>query len=114
MANKKNDQSVLSHLDQPVKEEARLYAKTELSHDDVARLAEVRVELDQCWDLAPAPRPAGVRGRPGQSEGTSSEDCGELRTVISRRDGRKDVSQSENAPMSPESKFDATCLRSPG
>jgi Protein of unknown function (DUF2630) len=51
MANKKNDQSVLSHIDQLVKEEERLYAKTELTDDDDARLAEVKVELDQCWDL---------------------------------------------------------------
>jgi hypothetical protein len=67
MANKKHDQSVLSHIDQLVKKEERLYAKTELSHDDDAPLAEVRVELDQCWDLAPAPRLPGVRGIPGQS-----------------------------------------------
>jgi Protein of unknown function (DUF2630) len=51
MANQKNDQSVLSHIDQLVKEEERLYAKTELTDDDDARLAEVKVELDQCWDL---------------------------------------------------------------
>jgi Protein of unknown function (DUF2630) len=51
MANKKNDQFVLSHIDQLVKEEERLYAKTELTDDDDARLAEVKVELDQCWDL---------------------------------------------------------------
>jgi Protein of unknown function (DUF2630) len=51
MGNQKNDQSILSHIDQLVKEEERLYAKTELTDDDDARLAEVKVELDQCWDL---------------------------------------------------------------
>jgi hypothetical protein len=51
MANEKNDQSVLSHIDQLVKEEERLFAKTELTDDDDARLAELKVELDQCWDL---------------------------------------------------------------
>jgi hypothetical protein len=51
MGNQKNDQSVLSHIDQLVKEEERLHAKTELTDDDDARLAEVKVELDQCWDL---------------------------------------------------------------
>jgi hypothetical protein len=51
MGNQKNDQSVLSHIDQLVKEEERLYAKTEITDDDDARLAEVKVELDQCWDL---------------------------------------------------------------
>lgn len=51
MANEKNDQSVLSHIDNLVKEEERLYAKNGLTDDDQARLAEVKVALDQCWDL---------------------------------------------------------------
>jgi len=51
MANEKNDQSVLSHIDQLVKEEERLYAKNGLTDEDQARLAEVKVALDQCWDL---------------------------------------------------------------
>jgi hypothetical protein len=51
MANEKNDQSVLSHIDELVKEEERLYAKNGLTDDDQARLAEVKVALDQCWDL---------------------------------------------------------------
>ena len=51
MANEKNDQTVLSHIDQLVKEEERLYAKNGLTDDDRARLAEVKVALDQCWDL---------------------------------------------------------------
>lgn len=51
MANQKTDQPVLSHIDQLVKEEERLYAKNGLTDDDQARLAEVKVELDQCWDL---------------------------------------------------------------
>ena len=51
MANQKSDQPVLSHIDQLVKEEERLYAKNSLTDDDQARLAEVKVELDQCWDL---------------------------------------------------------------
>ena len=51
MANEKNDQSVLGHIDQLVKEEERLYAKNGLTDEDQARLGEVKVELDQCWDL---------------------------------------------------------------
>jgi len=51
MANEKNDQAVLSHIDQLVKEEERLYAKNGLTDEDEARLAEVKVALDQCWDL---------------------------------------------------------------
>ncbi|HXJ10944.1 MAG TPA: DUF2630 family protein [Candidatus Limnocylindrales bacterium] len=51
MANEKNDQTVLGHIDQLVKEEERLYAKNGLTDEDQARLAEVKVALDQCWDL---------------------------------------------------------------
>jgi hypothetical protein len=51
MANEQKDQSVLNHIDQLVKEEERLYAKNGLTDEDEERLAEVKVELDQCWDL---------------------------------------------------------------
>ena len=51
MANEKSDQSVLSHIEELVKEEERLYAKNGLTDEDQARLAEVKVALDQCWDL---------------------------------------------------------------
>ena len=51
MANEKKNQSVLSHIDQLVKEEERLYAKNGLTGDDQVRLADVKVELDQYWDL---------------------------------------------------------------
>jgi len=51
MANEKSDQSVLGHIDELVKEEERLYAKNGLTDEDQARLGEVKVALDQCWDL---------------------------------------------------------------
>jgi hypothetical protein len=51
MANEEKDQSVLSHIDQLVKEEERLYGKSGLTDDDQVRLKELKVELDQCWDL---------------------------------------------------------------
>jgi Protein of unknown function (DUF2630) len=51
MADKNKDQSVLSHIDQLVKEEGRLYAKGHLNAGDQKRLAELKVELDQYWDL---------------------------------------------------------------
>jgi hypothetical protein len=51
MANEKSDQSVLGHIDALVKEEERLYAKNGLTEEDQARLGEVKVALDQCWDL---------------------------------------------------------------
>jgi len=51
MAHDVNDKSVLSHIDQLVKEEEQLYAKGELSIDDRERLGHLKVQLDQCWDL---------------------------------------------------------------
>ncbi len=48
---KKEDQSVLNHIDSLVKEEERLYGRSELTDDDRRRLAELKVELDQYWDL---------------------------------------------------------------
>jgi len=51
MANEEKDQSVLSHIDQLVKEEERLYGKSGLTDDDQVRLEKLKVELDQCWDL---------------------------------------------------------------
>lgn len=51
MAAEDKDQSVLSHIDRLVKEEEILYGQRELTEDDRHRLAELKVQLDQCWDL---------------------------------------------------------------
>jgi hypothetical protein len=51
LAPDQQDRSVLGHIDQLVKEEERLYAKGELTVADQQRLAKLKVELDQCWDL---------------------------------------------------------------
>ncbi len=51
MAKRSDDTSVLGHIDQLVKEEERLYGRSELEDKDRARLAQLKVELDQCWDL---------------------------------------------------------------
>jgi Protein of unknown function (DUF2630) len=51
MATEDKDKSVLNHIDRLVKEEERLYGGNELTKDDHERLAELKVELDQCWDL---------------------------------------------------------------
>ncbi|HLW81997.1 MAG TPA: DUF2630 family protein [Candidatus Acidoferrales bacterium] len=45
------DQPVLGHIDRLVKEEERLYRQSELNEEDRGRLAKLKVELDQCWDL---------------------------------------------------------------
>ena len=51
MTSQGNDQSVLNHINHLVKEEEALYGRSELTEDDRERLAELKVELDQCWDL---------------------------------------------------------------
>jgi hypothetical protein len=51
MAKENKDKSVLSRIDQLVKEEERLYGKGQLNVDDQKRLADLKVELDQYWDL---------------------------------------------------------------
>jgi len=51
MAEESKDPAVLGHIDKLVKEEERLYAQGELSAGDRGRLAKIKVELDQCWDL---------------------------------------------------------------
>ena len=45
------DESVLSHIDRLVKEEEQLYEQTQLTDGDRGRLAKLKVQLDQCWDL---------------------------------------------------------------
>ena len=51
MAKGSDDMSVLSHIDELVKEEERLYGQSELSDKDQTRLTELKVQLDQCRDL---------------------------------------------------------------
>ena len=51
MASDNKDRSVLNHIDELVKEEERLYGQKELSDGDSEKLARLKVQLDQCWDL---------------------------------------------------------------
>ncbi len=51
MANESKDQPVLGHIDSLVNEEEGLYAQSQLTDNDRDRLAKIKVELDQCWDL---------------------------------------------------------------
>ncbi len=45
------DQTVLIHIERLVAEEKKLYAKGEVSETEKARLGQINVELDRCWDL---------------------------------------------------------------
>lgn len=51
MADESKDQSVLNDINRLVQEEEHLYGKRELTSDDRGRLGQLKVELDQCWDL---------------------------------------------------------------
>ncbi|MGH9355820.1 MAG: DUF2630 family protein [Terriglobia bacterium] len=46
-----NDQPVLGHINRLVTEEHNLYNQKALTDADNSRLARIKVELDQCWDL---------------------------------------------------------------
>ena len=51
MENQVEDQPVLNHIQRLVAEEHRLHEERAPSKADRKRLAQVQVELDQCWDL---------------------------------------------------------------
>ena len=51
MSEAKPDSLVLGRINLIVEEEERLYGKSQLSEEDGKRLGELKVELDQCWDL---------------------------------------------------------------
>lgn len=51
MAQPDKDASVLAHIQRLVGEEHRLFERGELAPEEAKRLAQVQVELDQCWDL---------------------------------------------------------------
>ena len=45
------DASVLAHIQRLVAEEHQLRERPDASQDDGKRLAQLQIELDQCWDL---------------------------------------------------------------
>jgi Protein of unknown function (DUF2630) len=45
------DDSVLDHIKQLVEEEKELYKSSDNSQEARARLSQLKVQLDQCWDL---------------------------------------------------------------
>jgi len=44
------DKQILSQIMKYTNEEERLYAKENLSDEDIKSLKKINVELDQCWD----------------------------------------------------------------
>jgi uncharacterized protein DUF2630 len=51
MTTKTSDESILAKIQGLVHEEQRLYGQDELADHDQVRLEQIKVELDQCWDL---------------------------------------------------------------
>ena len=51
MAEPSNDQSVLEHIGRLVKEEHALHTSSTITAQERERLGELKIELDQCWDL---------------------------------------------------------------
>jgi len=51
MAQTDKNASVLAHIQHLVAEEHRLFEGGELSPKESKHLADVQVQLDQCWDL---------------------------------------------------------------
>ena len=63
------DQTVLAHIERLVAEEKKLYAKGEVSDGEKARLGQINIELDRCWDLLRQRRALREFGRnPDQAE----------------------------------------------
>ena len=46
-----SDESILAKIQGLVHEEQRLYGQDRLSDHDQVQLEQIKVELDQCWDL---------------------------------------------------------------
>ena len=51
MGNQPPDQPFRHHIETLVKEEHALYGKGALTEADQRRLNEIKLDLDQCWDL---------------------------------------------------------------
>jgi hypothetical protein len=51
MKEQSKDASVLNHIERLVAEEHKLFEEENLPPEKTKRLAEVQVQLDQCWDL---------------------------------------------------------------
>jgi hypothetical protein len=51
MDRNQGDRPISQHIQHLVNEEHALYGQGGLSEADQRRLSEIKVELDQCWDL---------------------------------------------------------------
>jgi hypothetical protein len=63
MEDQAKDAPVLTHIQELIAEEHRLFDKQSLDATEHRRLADVQVELDQCWDLLRQRRALRETGR---------------------------------------------------
>jgi hypothetical protein len=56
------DRQALSHIERLVKEEHALFEQPARTEQDEARLKQLQVQLDQCWDLLRQRRAARETG----------------------------------------------------
>jgi hypothetical protein len=66
------DNQVLKHIEKLVAEEEHLYSKGDLTDNEVKRLHELKVELDQYWDF--------LRQRRGFREAGKNPDNAQVRS----------------------------------
>jgi hypothetical protein len=45
------DNQILHHIKNLTEHEERLWSKADLSDEEVGKLHQIKLELDQCWDL---------------------------------------------------------------
>lgn len=45
------DNKIIKHIEKLIEEEERLYTKGNLNDNEIKNLDQMKVELDQCWDL---------------------------------------------------------------
>ena len=68
MAKPTTDESLFRKIEGLVHEEQRLYGKSELADHDQTRIEEIKVELDQCWDLLRQRRAIRETGRDAEAQ----------------------------------------------
>jgi len=73
MTQNTSDESVLKSITRLVNEEEQLYAKQPMDDRAVERVEELKVELDQCWDL--------LRQRRAKTDYGENPDEAEVRPV---------------------------------
>lgn len=75
MKDEATDQPVFKRIQELAAEEHRLFKHPELTNADRSRLAEINVELDQCWA---APGTAQCRTQPKRGACAAAGSCRKL------------------------------------